>query len=124
MDIPPNNNRQKPKAESSLQNMEVDTDTGNNTGNDSIGADGDTSLRLNEDETIKEHNKGGAGREFFRAVAFFSQVGITMAACVFVGVMLGKFLDERLGTSPWLLLVFSLLGAGAAFKSLFDLGKK
>lgn len=65
-----------------------------------------------------------SGKEFLRALSFFSQIGITMAACVFIGVILGKYLDNLLGTSPWLLLVFSLLGAGAAFKSLFDLGNK
>ncbi|NLN53511.1 MAG: hypothetical protein GX150_04315, partial [Firmicutes bacterium] len=36
-----------------------------------------------------------------------------MAATIFVGVLLGRFLDSLLGTSPWLLLIFSLLGAGA-----------
>ncbi|NLV86096.1 MAG: AtpZ/AtpI family protein [Clostridiales bacterium] len=47
-----------------------------------------------------------------------------MAACVLIGVFLGRFLDNLLGTSPWLLLLFSLLGAGAAFKTLLDLGQK
>ena len=62
--------------------------------------------------------------EFLRAVSFFSQIGITMAGCVFIGVFLGRFLDNRLGTSPWLLLVFSLLGVVAAFKALFDLSSR
>jgi len=67
----------------------------------------------------------GTDKTFLKALSFFSQVGITMAACVFIGVLLGKFLDDRFGTSPWLLLAFSLLGAMAAFKALFDLaGKK
>jgi F0F1-type ATP synthase assembly protein I len=33
-------------------------------------------------------------------------------------------LDSLLGTAPWLLLVFSLLGAAAAFKSLIDMAKR
>lgn len=57
--------------------------------------------------------------EMFRALAYFSQIGVTMAASVFVGVLLGKFLDGVLGTSPWLLLFFSFLGVGAAIKALF-----
>jgi ATP synthase protein I len=64
------------------------------------------------------------GKEFLRALSFFSQIGITMAACVLIGVLLGRFLDSLMGTSPWLLLLFSLLGAGAAFKALFDLANK
>ncbi|NLM60667.1 MAG: AtpZ/AtpI family protein [Clostridiales bacterium] len=46
-----------------------------------------------------------------------------MSVTVLLGVFLGKFLDSLLNTSPWLLLVFSLLGAGAAIKSLYDSSK-
>jgi len=63
----------------------------------------------------KQHN------ELLKALSFFSQVGTTIVACIFIGVFLGRFLDNFLGTSPWLLLVFSLLGAAAAFKALYDL---
>ena len=62
--------------------------------------------------------------KLLHALSFFSQVGITMAACVFIGVLLGGAFDRLLGTAPWLLLIFSLLGVGAAFKSLFDLANK
>ena len=59
-----------------------------------------------------------------RALSFASQIGITMAACVLIGVLCGKFLDDLLSTAPWLLLVFSLLGVAASFKVLFDLAKR
>lgn len=65
-----------------------------------------------------------SNRELRRALSFFSQVGITMAACVFIGVFIGRFLDNLLATTPWLLLLFSFLGAAAAFKVLFDLGTR
>lgn len=47
-----------------------------------------------------------------------------MASCVFIGVFLGRYLDKLLGSSPWLLLVFSLIGVGAAIKVLFDFANK
>ncbi|WP_429149006.1 AtpZ/AtpI family protein [Anaerotaenia torta] len=62
-------------------------------------------------------------KELLHALSFFSQIAITIAACLFIGVFIGKYLDSLLGTSPWLLLLFSLLGAAAAFKALFELGK-
>ena len=62
--------------------------------------------------------------EYRRALSFLSQIGITIAACIIIGVLLGKFLDDFFGTSPWLLLIFSLLGAAAAFKSMFDMANK
>ncbi|NLZ39204.1 MAG: AtpZ/AtpI family protein [Firmicutes bacterium] len=61
--------------------------------------------------------------EALRALVHVSQIGITMAASVLTGVLLGRYLDGLLGTTPWLLLLFSLSGVGAALKSLLDLTK-
>ena len=55
------------------------------------------------------------------ALGYITQLGITMAATVMVGVFVGRFLDNLLNTSPWLLLICSLLGAGAAIRNLFSL---
>ncbi len=65
--------------------------------------------------------KGPKNGETFRALAYFSQIGVTIAASILTGVLLGKYLDLWLGTSPWLLLTFSLLGVGASFKVLFNI---
>ncbi len=72
-----------------------------------------------EQRKDKQSNSG----EALRAIAYFSHIGVTMAACVFVGVLLGKYIDGLLGTSPWLLLIFSMLGVGAAIRSIFRLPK-
>ena len=62
--------------------------------------------------------------EFVRGLSLLSQIGITVLICVAMGILLGRFLDNKLGTSPWLLLVFTLLGSGAAFKSIYDISKR
>ena len=67
----------------------------------------------------KRHRHG-----VLRALSFSSQIGFTLVSCVFIGVFSGKYLDKILGTSPWLLLLFSLLGAAAAFWSMFRFVKK
>jgi len=59
--------------------------------------------------------------EVVKALSLITQIGIYIVASVVVGVFLGRFLDNLLGTSPWLLLIFSLFGIGAAFKFLLDL---
>lgn len=56
-----------------------------------------------------------------KSLALISQLGLSMASCVLVGVLIGKFLDRLLGTAPWLLLVFAFLGSAAAFKTLYDI---
>jgi len=63
-------------------------------------------------------------REWVKALSMISQIGVMIAACIVVGVLLGRFLDARLNTSPWLTIVFSLLGVAAAFKSIFDFASK
>jgi len=62
--------------------------------------------------------------DFVKALSMLSQIGITIVACIGVGIFIGWLLDRVLGTSPWLLLVFSLLGIVAAFRSIFDFAKK
>ena len=64
------------------------------------------------------------GGEFARGLAKMSQIAVTIVVCVLIGVFLGRFLDSFFGTSPWLLLTFSLMGAAAAFKYLIDLSKR
>lgn len=75
---------------------------------------------MNKQENKDEQPKNN---EVFRSLAQFSQIGVTMAASVMVGVLLGKYLDRLFGTTPWLLLIFSLLGAGAAIRVLFNISK-
>ena len=62
--------------------------------------------------------------EIFRAISLLTQVAVLVIVCIAIGVILGVFLDNFFGTSPWLLMVFSLFGMGAAIKALFDLSKK
>lgn len=69
----------------------------------------------------EDPRRGSKNSQTWRALAQVSQIGITMAATVLAGILLGKYLDAWLGTAPWLLLVFSLLGAGAAIRTLLKL---
>ncbi|HBT46372.1 MAG TPA: hypothetical protein DEA73_00600 [Peptococcaceae bacterium] len=45
-------------------------------------------------------------------------LGITMGASIFLGLGLGRWLDRRLGTYPWLMVVGALLGVALGFYSL------
>ncbi|MHB1418318.1 MAG: AtpZ/AtpI family protein [Bacillota bacterium] len=57
---------------------------------------------------------------FARYANFAFSFGVTMAASILIGLFGGRWLDGKLGTSPWLMVVGLLLGVGIAFKSLFD----
>lgn len=71
-----------------------------------------------------KNEKSSEGNKALQALSNVSQIGTAVAASILVGVLLGRFLDNLLGTTPWFLLIFSLLGMGAAIKSLFDISKK
>lgn len=49
----------------------------------------------------------------------FSSLGIEMAVATIIGWGIGYWLDLQLGTYPWLMLLFLLLGLAAAGKGLF-----
>jgi len=81
---------------------------------------------------LKTPNKGSSKGSFtkkeqqtiFRAITMMSQIAFTVIACVAVGLVAGMFLDRWLGTAPWLLIVFLLLGIISAFKAMIDVAKK
>lgn len=45
-----------------------------------------------------------------KAMAFGSSIATTLAGLVGGGYFLGRFLDQRIGTQPWLQLLLMLLG--------------
>jgi F0F1-type ATP synthase assembly protein I len=51
-------------------------------------------------------------------VASAASVGIEMAVAILIGWWAGSWLDERLGTETWLMLLLLLCGVGAGFKAL------
>ncbi|MCL2047946.1 MAG: AtpZ/AtpI family protein [Defluviitaleaceae bacterium] len=75
---------------------------------------------------MKNHGKFSKEdrKKMLRAAGIISNIAFTMVACVFVGIFLGIFLDEWLGTAPWFIIICSLLGCFSAFKAMYDLSKK
>lgn len=60
-------------------------------------------------------------REWAKALTVLSQIGITIAACLLIGVGGGLLLDRFFGTLPWIMIAGSILGVIAAFRSILEL---
>ncbi len=75
------------------------------------------------DEHHNQEKPPNKYNEVFRALADFSQIGFSIAVSVLIGVLLGQYLDDKFGTGPWFLLVFSILGVGAGIRILFNIAK-
>jgi putative F0F1-ATPase subunit (Ca2+/Mg2+ transporter) len=47
-----------------------------------------------------------------------SSVGLELGIAVILGLLFGMWLDRRLGTEPWMMLVFLVLGLIAGFRNV------
>ncbi len=46
--------------------------------------------------------------------------GMTFVVAILAGLYLGQWLDRKLGTAPWLMIVGVFAGAGASFYSMYS----
>ena len=53
-----------------------------------------------------------------------SSVGINLVASTFVGLAMGYGLDKLFGTSPYLLVIFLVIGLVSGFWNLVKIAKK
>ena len=57
--------------------------------------------------------------EVMNMLSLINQVGLMIIIPILGCTFLGKYLDSKLGTSPWLLIIFLLLGIGGAFVGVY-----
>ncbi len=70
----------------------------------------------------KQHHKpvDGAARATKKVYGALSasSAGLELGISVAVGLLFGYWLDEKAGTSPWLMLLFMVLGLVAGFRGV------
>lgn len=57
--------------------------------------------------------------EGWKHVASAGALGFTLVGCSFLGLALGRYLDQWLDTSPGLTLLLFLVGTAAGFMNMF-----
>ena len=65
-----------------------------------------------------ENGKEGAGPEG-PSPASFAGAGAQFVLAILLFLYIGKWLDSKLGTSPWLLMIGVFVGAAAGFYSFY-----
>ena len=57
-------------------------------------------------------------------VLIYSSIGIQVGLTVGIGIIGGVYLDQWLGTGPWLTILGLLVGVVSGFTRLFQIGKE
>ncbi|WP_255298472.1 AtpZ/AtpI family protein [Brevibacillus dissolubilis] len=55
----------------------------------------------------------------WQMIGLVSLIGADMAICVVSGVLLGQYIDNWIGTTPWLMLVGLLIGMGLGVYTVY-----
>lgn len=57
------------------------------------------------------------GKRVYNALSA-SSVGLELGLSVVIGLLVGYFLDQKLGTQPWMMLLWLVLGTVAGFRGV------
>lgn len=57
-------------------------------------------------------------------LAMASTIGLSMVFATFIGLAIGYWLDKVFETSPWLTLIFLVIGIVAGFRNIYIIGKR
>lgn len=68
---------------------------------------------------MPKQRDGGDPKDLWRASGQYMGLGLTLALSVLLFLSVGAWLDRKLGTSPFLLILGAFIGAGAGFYSLY-----
>jgi ATP synthase protein I len=63
-------------------------------------------------------------KEQIRLVGLASTVGMSVVFAIFIGLAIGYWLDTKFGTSPFLTLLFLVMGVIAGFQNYHRFMKK
>ncbi|MGD9364785.1 MAG: AtpZ/AtpI family protein [Desulfobacteraceae bacterium] len=55
---------------------------------------------------------------YIKELAYFSSLGLQVALSIFIGYGVGRYLDGKFDTTPWLTIIFFVVGIAAAVRNL------
>jgi ATP synthase protein I len=83
----------------------------------------DLESRLEKAREKSQPRQSGLSAKDGNALGVALRLGVEFVAGIAVGSIIGFFLDRWLGTTPWLFLVFFMIGTGSGFMNVFRTAK-
>lgn len=56
--------------------------------------------------------------QYIREMSYFGSIGLQVALSIFIGYGIGRYLDNKFDTDPWLTIVFFILGVAAGGRNI------
>ncbi len=63
-------------------------------------------------------------QKWIRGAGQASSIGLVLVVAIVIGYVIGSWLDKKLGTAPWLMFIFTLLGIIAGFIQVFRIASQ
>lgn len=60
-------------------------------------------------------------KDIFQNLTLITQVGLSVITPILLGVFLGQFIDNKVGTNGIFSIIFIIFGVGAGFLNIFKL---
>jgi predicted F0F1-ATPase subunit len=58
-------------------------------------------------------------KKFYKSLGVLSSIGFSVVLAIAIGVLIGRWLDDRFGTSPLFFFIFLFIGIVAGFRNIF-----
>jgi ATP synthase protein I len=81
-------------------------------------------LRFNKNQSQSVQRKRNDKYSAYRQIGILTTIPMLMAVGPILGYYIGSFLDKKLGTTPYLMVIFIFFGFVAAGKGVYNLIKK
>jgi F0F1-type ATP synthase assembly protein I len=76
-----------------------------------------------EADFLMRSNKTKTSDSAFRYIGMAGKIAFGLMGPIIAACFIGIYLDKRLNTTPWLTIVFLLLGLGVGFGGLYSMLK-
>lgn len=63
-------------------------------------------------------------KQYIKQITSASTVGLSIVFAIFIGLGIGYWLDTRLGTWPWLTMIFLIFGIIAGYRNYYRFAKR